>query len=75
VALFPAKDALHPAIEVKNECEMFSRFELAQNCGRTIFFLRQFLFHTSREILIKQVGVQKSSVFSEKSNLARNSGN
>jgi hypothetical protein len=38
-------------------------------------FLRQFLFHTSREILITQVGVQKSSVFSEKSNLARNSGN
>jgi hypothetical protein len=38
-------------------------------------FLRKFLFHTSRESLITQVGVQKSSVFSEKSNLAKISGN
>jgi hypothetical protein len=50
VALFPAKDALHPAIEVKNECEMFSRFELVQNCGRTIFVFKEiFISHQQRE--------------------------
>ncbi len=28
MALLPAKDALHPAIKVNIDCEMFSRFEL-----------------------------------------------
>jgi hypothetical protein len=54
------KDALHPAIEVKNDCGMFSRFELAKNCGRTIFVFKEiFISYQQREILITQVGVQK----------------
>jgi hypothetical protein len=50
VVLFPAKDALHLAIEAKNDCEMFSRFELAQNCGRTIFVFKEiFISYQQRD--------------------------
>jgi hypothetical protein len=50
VALFPAKHALHLAFEVKNDCEMFSRFELAQNCGRNFFVFKEiFISYQQRD--------------------------
>ncbi len=53
----------------------FQDLNLSKIVAEQFLFLRKFLFHTSRESLITQVGVQKSSVFSEKSNLAKISGN